>query len=282
MQAFIYLNFDSHCLVSENQNLTSENIGMWKVKYWPLIVSHFNQLINSKHLGKPQNVIAQDVYCSVFSIQAYSEKAEKMKKKWSRKTCFHHTETREDYQQNLFKIFRELHTERTEAWVSGSRATHTDNSKIVLLGLMREWTGHLLNGPKPPYKIKEKSAFNLENSLSLEEVWHRFHVAFSPVRNVRNQWWCEGGTMSATGVGSHSFLKSTVYTVVYQDILALHAPLCWQALWKCRSNLPAGHGTFPHCWKYKKLTRKLDNRVVYIYWVLSNEKTLHPTIQLLQ
>ncbi len=57
--------------------------------------------------------------------------------------------------------------------------------------------------------------------------------------------------MSSAGVGPLCFLKSTVNAAIYQEILEhFHASFCWQALWRCWFNFPAGLGlptlTCPH------------------------------------
>ncbi len=50
--------------------------------------------------------------------------------------------------------------------------------------------------------------------------------------------------MSSAGVGPLCFLKSTVNTAIYQEILEhFHASFCWQALWRCWFHFPAGLGT---------------------------------------
>ncbi len=36
---------------------------------------------------------------------------------------------------------------------------------------------------------------------------------------------------------------------------ALHASFCWQALWRCWFNFPAGLDTCPHCQRYQKLVQ---------------------------
>ncbi len=60
--------------------------------------------------------------------------------------------------------------------------------------------------------------------------------------------------MSSAGVGPLCFLKSTVNAAIYQEFFrALHASFCWQALWRCWFNFPAGLGTCPHCQRYQKL-----------------------------
>ncbi len=62
--------------------------------------------------------------------------------------------------------------------------------------------------------------------------------------------------MSSAGVGPLCFLKSTVNAAIYQEIFrALHASFCWQALWRCWFNFPAGLGTCPHCQRYQKLVQ---------------------------
>ncbi len=60
--------------------------------------------------------------------------------------------------------------------------------------------------------------------------------------------------MSSAGVGPLCFLKSTVNTAIYQEILEhFHASFCWPALWRCWFHFPAGLGTCPHCQRYQKL-----------------------------
>ncbi len=61
--------------------------------------------------------------------------------------------------------------------------------------------------------------------------------------------------MSSAGVGPLCFLKSTVNAAIYQEMLALHASFCWQALWRCWFHFAAGLGTCPHCQRYQKLVQ---------------------------
>ncbi len=53
---------------------------------------------------------------------------------------------------------------------------------------------------------------------------------------------------------------STVFSEVHSqcshqpgNFRALHASFCWQALWRCWFDFPAGFGTCPHCQSYQKL-----------------------------
>ncbi len=55
---------------------------------------------------------------------------------------------------------------------------------------------------------------------------------------------------------------STVFSEVHSQcshlpgsFRALHASFCWQALWRCWFNFPAGLGTCPHCQRYQKLVQ---------------------------
>ncbi len=55
---------------------------------------------------------------------------------------------------------------------------------------------------------------------------------------------------------------STVFSEVHSqrshlpgNFRAVHASFCWQALWRCWFNFPAGLGTCPHCQRYQKLVQ---------------------------
>ncbi len=55
---------------------------------------------------------------------------------------------------------------------------------------------------------------------------------------------------------------STVFSEVHSQhrhlpgyFRALHASLCWQALWRCWFHFPAGLGTCTHCQRYQKLVQ---------------------------
>ncbi len=76
-----------------------------------------------------------------------------------------------------------------------------------------------------------------------------------------NTW--ESFTVS-DGLGRHVFCWcwSTVFSEVHSQhshlpghFRALHASFCWQALWRCWFNFPAGLGTCPHCQRYQKLVQ---------------------------
>ncbi len=77
---------------------------------------------------------------------------------------------------------------------------------------------------------------------------HRIHVAWSPVWSL----------------GCHviCWCWSTVFSEVHSqrshlpgNFRAPHASFCWQALWRCWFNFPAGLGTCPHCQRYQKLVQ---------------------------
>ncbi len=55
---------------------------------------------------------------------------------------------------------------------------------------------------------------------------------------------------------------STVFSEVHSqrshlpgNFRARHASFCWQALWRCWFNFPAGLGTCPHCQRYQMLVQ---------------------------
>ncbi len=124
--------------------------------------------------------------------------------------------------------------------------------RSILPGLRRKRTGLLLSGPKSSFEIKVNLAFHLEIKVPDSEgrvERHRIHVAWSPVWSFHSQWWT---AMSSAGIGLLCFLKCTVNAAIYQEIIE-HASFCWQALWRCWFNFPAGLGTCPHCQRYQKL-----------------------------
>ncbi len=72
---------------------------------------------------------------------------------------------------------------------------------------------------------------------------------------------CEVSTVS-DDLGCHviCWCWSTVFSEVHSqrshlpgNFRAFHAFFCWQALWRCWFNFPAGLGTCPHCQRYQKL-----------------------------
>ncbi len=74
---------------------------------------------------------------------------------------------------------------------------------------------------------------------------------------------CEVSTVS-DDLGCHviCWCWSTVFSEVHSqhshlpgNFRALHASFCWQALWRCWFNFPAGLGTCPHCQRYQKLVQ---------------------------
>ncbi len=83
---------------------------------------------------------------------------------------------------------------------------------------------------------------------------------------------CEVSTVS-DDLGCHviCWCWSTVFSEVhsqrsiYQDILE-HVSFCWQALWRCWFNFPAGLGTCPHCQRYQKLVQWPE---CYCSWLAS-------------
>ncbi len=91
--------------------------------------------------------------------------------------------------------------------------------RSILPGLRRKRTGLLLSDPKSSFQIKVNFAFHLEIKVpeSVRRVErHRIHVAWSPVWSFHSQWLF---AMSSAGVGPLSFLKSTVNSAIYQEIL---------------------------------------------------------------
>ncbi len=92
--------------------------------------------------------------------------------------------------------------------------------RSILSGLRRKITGLLLSGPKSSFQMKVNFSFNLE--IKVPESGgrverHRINVAWSPVWSFQSVMiWA---AMSSAGVGPLCFLKSTINTPIYQEIL---------------------------------------------------------------
>ncbi len=64
------------------------------------------------------------------------------------------------------------------------------------------------------------------------------------------------GAMSSAGVGPLCFLKSTVNTAIYQEILEhFHASFCWQALWRWLISFSSRTWHLPTRQRYQKLVQ---------------------------
>ncbi len=95
-------------------------------------------------------------------------------------------------------------------------------------------------------------------SQSLEEEWRGTESMLLEVH-------CQVFTVS-DDLGCHviCWCWSTVFSEVHSqhshqpgNFRALHAYFCWQALWRCWFNFPAGLCTCPHCQRYQKLVQWL-------------------------
>ncbi len=114
--------------------------------------------------------------------------------------------------------------------------------RSILPGLRRKRTGLLLSGPKSSFQMKVHFAFHLvirvtESGGRVER--HRIHVAWSPEWSFHSQWWF--------GLPCHLLVLSYVFyqaqsqcSCLPEDFGALHASICWQALWRCWFPFPAG------------------------------------------
>ncbi len=112
-------------------------------------------------------------------------------------------------------------------------------------------------GPKSSFQMKVNFAFHLETrSQSLEEEWRGTDSMLLEVQ-------CEVSTVSDDlGCNVICWCWSTVFSEVHSqrshlpgNVRALYASFCWQALWRCWFNFPAGLGTCPHCQRYQKLVQ---------------------------
>ncbi len=123
--------------------------------------------------------------------------------------------------------------------------------------------------------MKVNFAFHLETrSQSLEDEWTGTDSMLLEVQ-------CEVSTVS-DDLGCHviCWCWSTVFSEVHSqrshlpgNYRALHASFCWQALWRCWFNFPAGLGTCPHCQKHQKLVQW---PWCYCAWLPANSPDLNP------
>ncbi len=147
---------------------------------------------------------------------------------------------------------------RSDIFRKGLRS-HFWNRNIIRSvspGLKRKRTGLLLSGPKSSFQIKVNLAFNLELKVpeSGERVErHRIQVAESPVWSFHSQWWF--GLPWHLLVLVHCVFWSSQSTHLPGNFRALHASICWQALWRCWFPFPAGICTSSHCQRYQKLVQ---------------------------
>ncbi len=129
-----------------------------------------------------------------------------------------------------------------------------DNVRSVLPGLWRkrtQWSKVLFS---------DESKFCISFGNQGPSVWRKSGEAQNPCCLKSSVKFPQSvmiwAAMSSAGVGPLCFLKSTVNAAIYQEILEhFHASFCWQALWRCWFNFPAGLGTCPHCQRYQKLVQ---------------------------
>ncbi len=221
--------------------------------------------------GKSQRVITERCGCLQSAVSKHINAKLTGRKNLGRKRC---TSNRDDYKlentvkQSWFKHLWELHKEWTEAGVSASRVTTLrrlqekgyqatsepeTTSEASYLGCGEKE----LSGPKSSFQMKVNFAFHLE--IKVPESGgrverYRIHVAWSPVWSFHSQWWF--------GLPCHLLVLVHCVSEVHSqrshlpgNFRALHASLCWQALWRCWFHFPAGLGTCPHCQRYQKLVQ---------------------------
>ncbi len=170
--------------------------------------------------------------------------------------------------QSRFKHLGALHAEWTEAGVSASRVTtlrhlQEKSYKPRLKQKHLTWAKEKNNRTVSQWSkalFSDESQFCIfiwkSRSQSLEEESRGTESMFLEVQ-------CEVSTVS-DDLGCHviCWCWSTVFSKVHSqhsripgDFRALHASLCWQALWRCWFHFPAGLGTCTHCQRYQKLVQ---------------------------
>ncbi len=166
--------------------------------------------------------------------------------------------TWESFTRSELKL-ESVHQESPCSDIFRKRATkHFWNRNIVrsiLPGLWRRRTGLLLSGPNSSFQMKVHFLFNLE--IKVPESGGR--GTESMLLEVQS----EVSTVS-DDLGCHVIFWCccTVFSEVHSqrshlpgNFRALHAFFCWQALWRCWFNFPAGLDTCPHCQRYQKLVQ---------------------------
>ncbi len=135
--------------------------------------------------------------------------------------------------------------------------------RSILPGLWRKITGLLLSGcSKSSFQIKVNFAFHLEIKVRcLEEERRGTESMLLEVQCEVSEVQCEVSEVEMIW-GDVCWCWSTVFYQVQSqcsrlpgDFRALYASICWQALWRCWFQFPAGLGICPHCQWYQKLVQ---------------------------
>ena len=195
--------------------------------------------------GKPQKVIAKEAGCSQSAVSKHIHRKLSGRKKCGRKRC---TSKRDDrsleriVKQNPFKNLGELHKEWTEDGVSASRAT--THRRILDMGykcriprvkpLLNQrqrlkrltWAVEKKNWTVAQWSkvlFSDESKFCMSFGNQGPRVWRKSGEAQNP-RCLKSsvkfpQSVMVWGAMSSAGVVPLCFIKSTVNTAVYQEIL---------------------------------------------------------------
>ncbi len=138
-----------------------------------------------------------------------------------------------------------------------------DNVRSILPGLWRkrtQWSKVLFS---------DESKFCISFGNQGPRVWRKSGEAQNPCCLKSSVKFPQSvmiwAAMSSAGVGPLCFLKSTVNPAIYQEILALNASFCWQALWRCWFH-------FQETWHLPtaKVTKSwLNDHGVYCAWLAS-------------
>ncbi len=171
--------------------------------------------------------------------------------------------------QSRFKHLGELHKEWTEAGVSASRVItlrylQEKASKPLLKQKHRQkhltWAKEKKNWTVAQWSkvlFSDESKFCISFGNQGPRVWRKSGEAQNPCCLKSSVKFPQSvmiwAAMSSTGVGPLCFLKTSQHSHLPGNFRALHASLCWQALWRCWFHFRAGLGTCPHCQRYQKL-----------------------------
>ncbi len=223
-------------------------------------------IIDTPHKeGKSQRVITERGGCSRSAVSKHINAKLTWRKQQGWPQAWEYcqakpTNTWESFTRSELKL-ESVHQESPRSDIFRKRVTkHFWNRNIVrsiLPGLRRKRTGLLLSGPKFSFQMKVNFAFYLEIKVPESggrEERHRIHVAWCPVWSFHSQWWFRLPCHLLVLV--HCVFWSPQSTQhLPGHFRALHASFCWQTLWRCRFNFPAGLITCPHCQRYQKLVQ---------------------------
>ncbi len=188
--------------------------------------------------GKTQKVIAKEAGCSQSSVSKHINRGAKGRKRCGRKKCTSNRDNRtleRIVKQNPFKNVGEIHKEWTAAGVSASRTTTHRHMQDMGFSCRIPCVKPLLNNRQRQKRLDwtaaewSKVMFSDESKFCISfgnqgpRVWRKSGEAHNPCCLKSSVKFPQSvmiwAAMSSAGVGPLCFLKSTVNTAIYQEIL---------------------------------------------------------------